>query len=163
MIGVEDYIADLSALPGGNAQSTLILTSLRWVGGSAVANGPATFDFLASNGTTVVNTFNIVFANPGNFIYTITTPTNFTIDRDGQLRVTMTGGATGQWLINNNQNDITIGSSAGNPFGIPPNGALPRVFAFELIGISAVPEPATAGILVLGLFGLIAGSRVRNS
>lgn len=151
LAGIDDYDS-IDPYP------TMILGSLRFVGGVATAGDVMLFEFLDTNAV-VQNNFSIALPVGGaNSIWTITLGGNggkdstFVIPSDGAMRITTTSGAGRWWFTTTaptiGANDMSVlGGSTLNPI---------RNHAFDL---NAVPTPGA--LALLGLGGLCAARRRR--
>ena len=148
-IGFDDYNSI------GTANTTIDVSTFRFVGGVQQAGGIMFFDFFDTN-SAFVDSFGVALTNPGNFIYTITInsyPGGVVVPEAGILQVTVGAGFTGQWFLSDAQ--PTVGTQS-NTFGGASGGALSH--KFEING-DYVPAPASAALLGLG--GLAAARRRR--
>ena len=136
--GVEDYIME-----DGLPTDSVTLDSLVFVGGvfsSDAGGGEIEFQFFDED-TVFVNSFFINLPQDGDFLWTLFPPADFNIPISGFLQTFVdtssaanTGrGVGGQWFLSTEANITNfVGSSPGNIYNIPPDGANPRVFAVTL-------------------------------
>ena len=148
-VGFDDYDSI------GSANTTIDVSTFRFVGGVQQAGGIMFFDFFDTN-SAFVDSFGVALTNPGNFIYTITInsyPGGVVVPEAGILQVTVDAGFTGQWFLSSAP--PTVGTQSST-FGGASGGALSH--KFEING-DYVPAPASAALLGLG--GLAAARRRR--
>lgn len=150
-VGFDDYDST-------DPYPTMILGSIRFVGGVTAVGGTMQFDFYDTN-LQLANTFTVNLPQAGNFIWTITLGANggkdsvFTIPSDGVLEISAINGATGAWFMTTTA--PTVGSN-NIAFGTGSTLNPQRYNAFEL---NAVPAPGA--LALVGLGGLVAGRRRR--
>ncbi len=148
VIGADDY----SSIAPGPAD----LAAFGFVGGTTAAGGVVFFDFFDSAGV-FVDGFGVGLTNAGNFIYTITIGTPFSIPADGFVQM-VDGTAAGfgpaaqsQWF--QTADDATVGDNllpSGSFNGFDIN------YTFEL---DVIPAPGAAALL--GFAGVAAARRRR--
>ncbi|RMF81568.1 MAG: PEP-CTERM sorting domain-containing protein [Planctomycetota bacterium] len=156
-IGIDDY-GTING-PGG----TSVIDEFGFVGGVTSAGQVMFFTFFTSGGS-FATSFGVQFPQGGNFIWTITFTTPRTIPNDGLLQAFADTGfvvpSTGQWFFTSS--DAVVVGSNNTTFGPPPitttfGGQVATVQNFRLDAV--IPEPATLGLLGLGVTCLIARRR----
>lgn len=155
-LGFDDY---QGITPPGDVSGFSFLDEFGFVGGVSAAGMTLQFQFFDS-AQMLVDSFDITFANPGNFIYTLTngpdthppfSPPFFQIPNSGYVQVvTADDGSTGQWFLSDTA--PTIGTESR----LPGEGSLEtHSHRFRL----DVPEPTT--LALLGIGGLFLARRRR--
>ncbi len=148
-VGFDDYDSI------GSANTTIDVSTFRFVGGVQQAGGTMFFEFYDTN-SIFVDSFGVALTNAGNFIYTITIntyPGGVVVPEAGILQTVVGAGFTGQWFLSSA--NPTVGTQSST-FGGASGGSLSH--KFEING-DYVPAPATAALLG---FGGLAASRRRR-
>lgn len=133
VIGWDDYVSV--------AAGPLDLTTVKFIGGVTVAGGIVWFDFFDYAGANWINGFGVQLPQAGNYIWTITLGSVYTVDPTGILQITAdtASGTLGQWYLSDALPNV--GTQDPN-FGYAPP---PYTAKFELRALPTVSGPFCFG------------------
>ena len=144
-VSLDDYA---SVVPAGD---TLVMDSFQFVGGVANAGEVLFFSFFDTAGS-FVDSFGVQLSQGGNWVWTITMSTPFTVPNAGFCQMWADDGSvvitsTGTWFMTT---DAPVVGTTGT--GYPGYTTSGGAFLDHKFLINSVPEPAT--LALLGLSGL---------